>query len=353
MRIGILTGGGDAPGLNGVVEATTRVLLQNGIEVVGIRDGFEGIFDSKVVLLRPENVQGSHALAGSLLGASNKSRIKGREKEFLQKYKALRLDGLIALGGDGTFAALSNVYDEESNSSIKLIGVPKTIDNDLAGTEFTFGYDTACGVVAEAVESLRATAETHSRIFVVETMGRTSGWIALGGGLAAYADAILLPEFPFDRDGLVEFLKAKKANGQRGLVIVVAEGSYAKGDSPSVHFQVKGSPQPERYGGFSFELSRFLEERTQWESRNLVLGHLQRSRFPTTTDRFLTLSMGVRAAHMALSGQWGQAVVYRQGQVIQAPLKDLMQPARLIQPDHHWLTLAQSLDIWPFGHRRL
>lgn len=304
-------------------------------------------------MLKPENVLGSHSLAGSLLGASNKSRIRGREQEFLEKYRALRLGGLIALGGDGTFAALSNVYDVKSSSAIKLIGVPKTIDNDLAGTEFTFGYDTACGVVAEAVESLRATAETHSRIFIVETMGRTSGWIALGGGLAAYADAILLPEFPFDRDALVEHLKRKKAKGQRGLLIVAAEGAFAQGDSPSVHFQVKGSPQSERYGGFSFELSRYLEEKTQWESRNLVLGHLQRSRFPTTTDRFLTLSMGVRAAQMALNGQWGQAVVYRQGQVVQAPLKDLMQPARLVQAGHHWLSLAQSLDIWPFGHRTL
>lgn len=172
MRIGLLTGGGDAPGLNGIIEATSRALLLNKVDVVGICDGFEGVFKKNTIPINLKNLQGIHAQAGTFIGTSNRSGITGKEEEFLKKYKALKLDGLIVAGGDGTFRCLEPVSDK-----IKIIGVPKTIDNDLPGTDATFGYDTACSVVCDAVDSLRATAQAHKRVIVVEVMGRTAGWI--------------------------------------------------------------------------------------------------------------------------------------------------------------------------------
>jgi 6-phosphofructokinase len=341
MRIGILTGGGDAPGLNGIIESASRVLLQQGHEVIGIADGFEDVFNQNTFPLTYENIRNAHALSGTLLGSSNKSGIAGREAEFHEKYQRLKLDGLIACGGDGTFAGLYCVHQD-----IKLIGVPKTIDNDLAGTEATFGFDTACSCVAENVDALRFTAEAHRRIFVVETMGRTAGWIALGGGLASYADVILIPERPFDRHLLLEFVKQKQRSGRRELMIVMSEGAAASFENASIAFRVENSPQAERFGGAAFSLARWLEAETGWEARHVVLGHLQRARSPTTTDRFLTSFMGVLAAKLALQGQWGMAVVYREGQVKQAPIDDLMKPPRLVNPDHRWVQQAQSLGIF-------
>lgn len=340
-RIGILTGGGDAPGLNGIIEATVRALASQGCEVIGICDGFEGIFFHRTISLNEKEVTGIHALAGTMLGTSNKTGTAGREKEFLAKFNELNLDGIVAAGGDGTFAGLKGVSDD-----IPLIGVPKTIDNDLEGTDFTFGYDTACAVVAESVDALRATADAHKRVIIVETMGRTAGWIALGGGLASYADAILIPERPFSREKLVEFLESKKSQGRRGLMIVASEGAAAESEKASVAFRVAGSPQAERFGGFAETLARWVEQETGWESRHVVLGHLQRARHPTTTDRFLTLAMGVEVAEMVKADAWNQAVVYRNGRVTRAPLSDLMKPARVVDPNHRWVQLAQKLQIF-------
>lgn len=340
-RVGLLTGGGDAPGLNGIIESTVRALANDGVEVIGIRDGFEGIFKNELVTLTPQLVQGVHSQAGTLLGTSNKTGIAGREKEFMEKFNALKLDGLIAAGGDGTFAGLKRVH-----SDLKLIGVPKTIDNDLEGTDVTFGYDTACAVVSEAVDALRATAEAHRRVLVVEAMGRTAGWIALGGGLASYADVILIPERPFSRSKLKEFLSARKQVGRRGLLIVASEGVAAEGEEASIAFRVAGSPQAERYGGFAERLARWIEDETGWEARHVVLGHLQRARHPTTTDRFLTLAMGVEVARMVAENDWNKAVVYRDGKVTRAPLSDIMKPARLVTTEHRWVQLAQALDIF-------
>lgn len=340
-RIGLMTGGGDAPGLNGIIEATVRSLANHPIELVGIRDGFEGIFSRRTVSLTSEGVWNAHANAGTLLGTSNKSSTKGREAEFFQAFGELKLDGLIAAGGDGTFEGLSRVI-----KGLNLIGVPKTIDNDLQGTDVTFGFDTACAVVAEAVDALRATADAHRRVLVVEAMGRTAGWIALGGGLASYADAILVPERPFDRAALKAHLTKLQAGGRRGAMIVVGEGAYAIGESPKIAFRVEGSPQADRFGGIAENIARWVEKETGWESRHVVLGHLQRSRHPTTTDRFITASMGVEISRMVLENAWGQAVVVRGGIVTRAPLSDIMKPPRLVDSEHRWVKIAQSLGIF-------
>jgi ATP-dependent phosphofructokinase / diphosphate-dependent phosphofructokinase len=340
-RIGLMTGGGDAPGLNGIIEATVRALAPYPIELVGIRDGFEGIYNGTTCSLTPENVLNAHASAGTLLGTSNKSSTKGREEEFLKAFNSLKLEGLIAAGGDGTFEGLSRVI-----KGVKLIGVPKTIDNDLQGTDVTFGFDTACAVVSEAVDALRATADAHRRVIVVEAMGRTAGWLALGGGLTSYADVILIPEKPFDREALKVHLMKLRASGRRGATIVVGEGAFAKGESARIAFRVEGSPQADRFGGIAEQIARWVEQETGWESRHVVLGHLQRSRHPTTTDRFITAAMGVEIARMVMENAWGYAVVVRGGLVTRAPLGDIMKPARLVDPEHRWVKIAEALGIY-------
>ncbi len=340
-RIGIMTGGGDAPGLNGVIEAASRALLNAGYEVIGVQDGFEGIFNSDFRSITMNEIDGIHCQAGTFLGTSNRMGTEGREDEFLRRFREMNVRGLVVAGGDGTFAGLKRFEKE-----IPIIGVPKTIDNDLSGTDITFGYDTACSVVAEAVDALRATANAHRRVIVVEAMGRTAGWIALGGGLASYAEVILIPERPFNRARLLDFIRQAQAQGKRGLLIVVSEGARAEGEDPKVAFTVPGSPQAERYGGIAQALSRWIDHETGWEARHVVLGHLQRAKHPTTTDRFLTLAMGVEVARMVQEEQWGQAAVYRQGRVQRAPITDLMGPARLIEPNHKWVQFAQALGIF-------
>jgi ATP-dependent phosphofructokinase / diphosphate-dependent phosphofructokinase len=339
MRIGLLTGGGDAPGLNGVIESTSRTLLMSGCEVVGICDGFEGVFNKNFMEINLKNIQGLHAQAGTFIGTSNKSGIAGKEKEFLKKYKDIGLDGIIVAGGDGTFRSLQKVSDK-----IKIIGVPKTIDNDLPGTEATFGYDTACSVVCEAVDSLRATALAHKRVIVVEVMGRTAGWIAIGGGLASYADAIFIPELKFDGKKFLAFLKEKKKT-ERGLVIVVSEGVSLSG--PITRTKDK-SGVSDVVGDYivGHRLSKWVERETGWESRSVVLGHLQRSRVPTTTDRFLTTAMGIKAARLALGKKWGSAVVFRNGKISSCAVEELMGKPRLVDKDHRWVEMAKSLGIF-------
>ena len=339
MRIGLLTGGGDAPGLNGIIEATSRALLNSKCDVVGICDGFEGVFGKNVIKINHQNIHGIHAQAGTFIGTSNRSGIQGREKDFLKKYKDLGLDGLIVAGGDGTFRCLEPVKDQ-----VKIIGVPKTIDNDLSGTEATFGYDTACSVVCEAVDSLRATALAHRRVIVVEVMGRTAGWIAIGGGIASYADAIFIPELGFNGKKFTTFLKQRKKE-VRGMVIVASEGLVIEDPVKRKKDKSGASVVVQDYG-VGHRLSRWIEKSADWESRCVVLGHLQRSRVPTTTDRFLTTAMGLKAAELALKKGWGSAVIFREGRVTSAPIQAIMGQPRLVDKEHRWVKMARGLGIF-------
>ena len=335
-----MTGGGDAPGLNGIIESASRVLLKQNIEVVGILDGFEGIFAGRTKPITLESIIGIHSHAGTFLGTSNKSKVMGRSDEFQKNFAAMKLDGLIAAGGDGTFKGLRELAPD-----LNIIGVPKTIDNDLQGTEITFGYDTACTVVSDAVDSLRATANAHHRVMVVETMGRSAGWIALGGGLSSYADVILIPERPFSREKLAQFLTNAHAAGKPGMVMVVSEAAKAIGED-AVFSENKASSTGIRFGGIGERMARWIEENSPWEARHVVLGHLQRAHYPTTTDRFLTASMGAMAASLVLKGQWNRAVVYRNGLVTDAPINDIQGAPREVAPDHRWVKLCEALGIF-------
>lgn len=340
MRIGILTGGGDAPGLNGIIESASRALILNGHEIVGILDGFEGVFHGKTRPIHWSDIVGIHSDAGTFLGTSNRTKVEGRAAEFQEKFASLKLDGLLAAGGDGTFLGLKKIAPD-----LPIVGVPKTIDNDIRGTEITFGFDTACAVVADSVDALRATAAAHHRIMIVETMGRTAGWIALGGGLASYADAILIPERPYDPSSLKAFLNRKHQEGQRGLVIVISESAHARGEE-AVSTSTKDRVHAVRYGGIAERLARWIESETPWEARHVVLGHLQRSRPPTTTDRFLTASVGAKAASLVMQKKWNTAVVYREGRVIEAPLSDIQGEPRIVDANHRWVRLAQSMGLF-------
>jgi 6-phosphofructokinase 1 len=335
-----MTGGGDAPGLNGIIESASRTLIGNGHAVLGILDGFDGIFEGRTREIRWADVSGIHADAGTFLGTSSRTKTEGRGSEFQAQFAKLDLDGLIAAGGDGTFIGLKKI-----SPTLPIVGVPKTIDNDLQGTEITFGYDTACSVVADAVDALRKTADAHRRVMVVETMGRTAGWLALGGGLASYADAILIPERPFSREKLKQYLDRRHGDGVRGLVVVVSEAAKAEGED-AVFTEVAGAIHAVRFGGVGERVARWIEKNTEWEARHVVLGHLQRSRAPTTTDRFLTASVGIKAARLAMAKKWNTAVVYRGGRVLEAPLSDIQGAPRMIDPEHRWVKHCQSLGIF-------
>ncbi|MBT9555786.1 MAG: ATP-dependent 6-phosphofructokinase [Myxococcales bacterium] len=340
MRIGLLTGGGDAPGLNGIIEAVWRTLQPHGHSLIGICDGFEGVFEGRTRNLTANDVGGIHAIAGTVLGTSNRVGTAGREALFLERYRALELDALIVAGGDGTFAGLRSL-----GASLNLVGVPKTIDNDLSGTDRTFGWDTACAVVADAVDSLRTTAHAHRRVLVVETMGRYAGWIALGGGVAAMADAILIPERPYDAARLANFVKGRHST-QRSFIAVVAEGARATDHALHVARSVEGSPDPVRLGGIGAFLANWLEAETGWEARHVVLGHLQRAHGPSPSDRRLTAALGVEAAMMAMEGAFDQAAVMRQGLVARVPISELMAPARTVPSNEPLLQVALSLGIF-------
>ena len=299
MRIGILTGGGDAPGLNGVIESVGTTLLRFGHEVVGICDGFEGIYNRKTIPIRLENLEGIYAKAGTLLGTSNKSGTKGREQEFLESYKSLKLDGLIACGGDGTFSAL-----KQFGNDIKLIGVPKTIDNDLAGSEITIGVDTALNIALEAIDRLKTTAASHHRAFLVEVMGRHCGYLALMAGIAGGAEVVAIPEQPCEPETIAQELKAAYERGKSHAIGVMAEGAKYRAADIAAYV-------------------RDHHERIGFDLRVTALGHVQRGGTPGAFDRLLATRLGAGAVDALVRGQTGVLVGLLRGEVATTPLADV------------------------------
>jgi ATP-dependent phosphofructokinase / diphosphate-dependent phosphofructokinase len=335
VRIGVLTGGGDCPGLNAAIRAIVRKGIDRyGHAIVGFRDGWRGPLERLHDELSIESTRGILPRGGSILGSSRTNPFKrddgpARIKETLE---SLRLDGVIAIGGEDTLGAGARLHDEEG---VPVIGVPKTIDNDLGATDMTFGFDTAVHVATEAIDRLHTTAESHNRVMVVEVMGRHAGWIALHSGLAGGADVILIPERPFDIDEVCGLIRRRHSRGRYFSIVVTAEGAIPKEGTMEV---VEG-PRDEfghaRLGGIGQRLEREIEQRTGYETRATVLGHTQRGGSPTAFDRVLATRLGIGAIDAAAGGQWGTMPAVHGDRVELVPLRDAVAGLRTV-PAAEW-----------------
>ncbi len=304
LRIGLLTGGGDCPGLNAVIRAAVRKGIDGrGDEFVGFRDGWRGVLDDVAEPLTIESTRGILPRGGTILGSSRTNPSKRDDGVALvrQTLAAHRLDGLIAIGGEDTLGAAHTL----SQAGIAVIGVPKTIDNDLGATDQTFGFDTALQIATDAIDRLHTTAESHHRILVVEVMGRSAGWIALHSGLAGGADVILIPEIPFDIDEVCRLISRRHGRGRYFSIVVVAEGAMPKEGTMSVSTGDLDEFGHPRLGGIGQRLEREIETRTGFETRATVLGHVQRGGSPTAFDRVLATRLGLAAIDAAHAGRWG------------------------------------------------
>lgn len=351
QRIGILTGGGDCPGLNAVIRALTKSLIRHGgVQVVGIEDGFEGLMHEdgpKARALDWDAVSGLLLRGGTILGTSNSANPLA-SAETLARLRAnvaqLGLDALIAIGGDGT---MSLAHGVATATGLQFIGVPKTIDNDIAGCERSFGFDTAVATVAEALVRIETTASSHRRVMVVETMGRNAGWLALEGGIAGAADAILLPEIDYDTRALAEFCRARLAR-QRFTIVCMGEGAKPLGGAKTVRQRIEHSPDPVRLGGAAHVLCAQLQAMLPCEVRATVLGHVQRGGSPTAFDRVLATRYGHAAAELALAGQWSRMVTLQSGQIVSVPIAQAAGRQRTIAADDTLLATARAIGIY-FG----
>ncbi|OGQ51945.1 MAG: hypothetical protein A3J24_01875 [Deltaproteobacteria bacterium RIFCSPLOWO2_02_FULL_53_8] len=332
MNIGILTGGGDCPGLNAVIRAVVKRGHQFGYEFTGIRDGWKGLVESMTIKLTADAVSGLLPAGGTILGTSRTNPMKSEKdtEAVIKNIKALGLDVVIAIGGDDTLGVATKL----SAKGIKMIGVPKTIDNDLSGTDATFGFDTAVSIVTWALDRLHSTTEAHHRVMVVEGMGRHAGWIAVHGGLAGGADIILIPEKPFDIDEVCRVVSHRRNNGKNFSLVVAAEGAYPKDVSGLItkdkELDAFGHV---KLGGIGEFLAKEVERRTGIESRHVVLGHLQRGGTPTAYDRILATRYGVRAIELVHDGKFGRMVALRGNDIVDVSLADATSKTRTVDPE--------------------
>ncbi|MCX5686225.1 MAG: ATP-dependent 6-phosphofructokinase [Candidatus Omnitrophica bacterium] len=321
-RIGILTGGGDCPGLNAVIRAVVRKAAQFNVEVVGIKNGWKGLIDCDTVNLTLNSVSGIITKGGTILGTSRTNPYKKADdlKKVFENYKDLELDALIAVGGEDTLGVANKLMKEKKG--INIVGVPKTIDNDLNATDFTFGFDTAINVATEALDRLHTTAESHHRIMVVEVMGRHAGWIAIYSGLASGSDVILIPEVKIDLDEVCEILKKRHARGKSFSIVVVAEGAEFKAGQVVTKEEKLDAFGHVRLGGIGEILATEIEKRTKFETRVTVLGHIQRGGTPTAFDRVLGTRFGVKAMELVMDKKFGYMASLRGTEIVEVPIHD-------------------------------
>jgi ATP-dependent phosphofructokinase / diphosphate-dependent phosphofructokinase len=359
-RIAISTGGGDAPGLNAVIRAAVLSALNRGWECVGIRDGYNGLLmpeefpDGGLVPLTREAVRGITSTGGTIIGTTNRGNplqfpVKGpdgsvkevdRSDELLQMFRDLGIDALISIGGDGSLGIAAVL----AGKGLRVIGVPKTIDNDLDGTVITFGFDTAVSFATESIDRLHSTADAHGRLMIVEVMGRYAGWIALNSGVSATADAILVPEIPYDLDSIVRKIERTEAEGQKYFIVVVAEGAKPKGGTTSL-IKERVAGENERLGGVGHRITEELEAMTGREARCVVLGHLLRGGTPTTFDRLLALRFGAAAVRALDEGETGIMVALDPPTVNYVPLQEATRRMRVIPLDCDTMRTARDLGI--------
>ena len=314
MKIGILTGGGDCPGLNAVIRAVVRRAQSFGIEVLGIRNGFLGLIEGDVEPLTGFSVTGILPKGGTILGTSRHDPLRVMEdrQKLLNNLKRYGIDALVAVGGDGTLSAARELHE----LGVPIVGVPKTIDNDLKGTDYTFGFDTAVNVVRDAVDRLHTTAESHHRVMVVEVMGHRVGWIAALGGLAGGADFILIPEKPYRLEEMCKVLESRHRRGRPFSIVVVAEGAFAAGEEPPARVGEGGS------ASIGFRVAKQIAERLGVETRVTVLGHIQRGGSPTAFDRIIGTRFGLRAVDLVREGRFGHMVALHGTRIDAVPLSE-------------------------------
>lgn len=318
-RIGILTGGGDCPGLNCVIRAVVRKALNHGYEVIGINNGWKGLVACDTIKLDLASVSGILHRGGTILGTSrtNPYKKEGEVKKAVDNYKELGLDALIAVGGEDTLGVAAKLCKEGLN----IVGVPKTIDNDLSGTDYTAGFDTAVNIATEAIDRLHTTAESHHRVMVIEVMGRHAGWIAIYAGIAGGADMVLIPEIPIDLDEISELLKRRYQRGKTFSIVVVAEGAkFKKGEMVTQEEKLDAFGHV-RLGGIGDTLAKKIEEKTGLETRVTVLGHMQRGGTPSAFDRILGTRFGVKAVELAMQGKFGQMVSLEGNKILSIPIE--------------------------------
>ncbi len=354
-RIAVNTGGGDAPGLNAVIRAIVLAAHRRQWEVLGIHKGYEGLIHTNMTrLLDQESVRGITHLGGTILGTTNRGnpfeypwkcpdgeiRTFDRSDEIVENFNRLRIDALIAIGGDGSLRIAQQFYEK----GIPVVGVPKTIDNDLSNTVVTFGFDTAVDVASDALGRLHSTAEAHERVFVVELMGRYAGWIALHAGVASTADVILIPEIPFHMDAVCEKIMDREARGRRFSIVVVAEGAAEVGGGCVT--KAPGELGGEvRLGGIAEKVAARITENTGKETRTVVLGHLQRGGMPTTADRLIALRFGAAAVRTIEQRQFGVMVALDPPVVRTVPLSSAIERMKAVPLDSDTIATARDLGI--------
>ena len=355
-RIGVLTGGGDCPGLNAVIRAVVRTAIGNyGLAVVGIEDGYEGlILPNKTRDLTLNDIRGILPRGGTILGTTNRAnpfawgverngRIKFEDVSatVISRVEALGLDALVVIGGDGSL----RIAQKLSHMGIPLVGVPKTIDNDISATDVTFGFNTAMTTATEALDKLHTTAESHHRVIILELMGRYVGWIALEAGMAGGADVILIPEIPFDLGRVCEKIYTRKERGSRFSIVVVAEGAYPLGGQVVVKEAAVGAKYTERLGGVGEKVGDAIAKCTGMEVRVTVLGHIQRGGSPTCFDRNLGSRFGAAAVKALMEGQFGKMVCLRTPHIQLATLEEAVGVTKSVNPEGEMVKTAEALGI--------
>jgi phosphofructokinase-like protein len=354
-KIGLVTGGGDCPGLNSAIRAVVQTaILEYGISVVGIPDGFKGMLENKFVPLDLINTTGIFSKGGTILGSSNvdtpfrvpimrdgKRAYEDRSDEVVRYLREERIDALIVVGGDGTQSMAHGL----AKKGVKVVGIPKTIDNDLNGTEFTIGFFTAVSTAVDALDKLHSTAESHHRIMVVELMGRNAGWIGLFAGMGGDADVILIPEIPFDLNKVGSFLNDLYHSRKRYSIVVVSEGAKPVGGDVTISKIIEDSPEQIRLGGIGHRVANDLEKLTGRETRAIVLGHLLRGGSPEGFDRILASRFGAAAVKAVVDGNFDSMVAYRHDNMELVPLETGAGKNRFINTDSPFLTAARHRGI--------
>jgi ATP-dependent phosphofructokinase / diphosphate-dependent phosphofructokinase len=338
-RVALLTGGGDCPGLNAVIRSVTRRSLDRGHEAVGVREGWRGLVEGKFQPLDVRAISGILPRGGTILGTTrtNPYKVDGGVERVLETFAAEKLDALVAIGGEDTLGVAARLHEEHG---FPVVGVPKTIDNDLSATDYTFGFDTALTIATEAIDRLHTTAESHNRVMVVEVMGRHTGWIAVMSGMAGGADVILIPEHPITIEEACADIQRRHERGKDFSIVVVSEGyevTYASGEKQQIAQPPAARDQfgHVRLGGVGDVLAAEIEERTGYETRVTVLGHVQRGGTPTPRDRILATRYGLKAADLVHEERWGTMAALHGDAIVDVPLRDAVAELKTVPPEHY------------------